>query len=187
MRRKDERKHIIVSDLCGRCVLAVRSVSGEPILMHLEEIFGGLVAIHPLQQRGANPNELPGPTRRRGRGESNVPNLIHSGVRPVIFHPKARDEIRRFSREARLRLGRGLFRLQRGESLGMPNARPMPTVSLGVWELRVRGEDGIFRVFYYTASAAGVLVFHAFAKKTQRTPAAEIALARKRLKELLDA
>ena len=83
--------------------------------------------------------------------------------------------------------GGRLYRLQMGEPLGMPNARPMATIASGVWELRVRGEDGIFRVFYYTASAAGVLVFHAFAKKTQRTPAPEIELARKRLKELLDA
>jgi phage-related protein len=108
-------------------------------------------------------------------------------VRQIIFHPKARDEIRRFPKEARTRLGRGLFRLQMGELLGMPNARPMATISPGVWELRVRGDDGIFRVFYYTASAAGVLVFHAFAKKTQRTPLLQIELARKRLKELLDA
>ena len=77
--------------------------------------------------------------------------------------------------------------MQMGEPLGMPNARPMATIASGVWELRIRGEDGIFRVFYYTASPAGVLVFHAFAKKTQRTPAAEIELARKRLKELIDA
>ena len=108
-------------------------------------------------------------------------------MRPVIFHPKARDEIRRFPKDARARLGRGLFRLQMGEPLGMPNARPMATIFPGVWELRVRGEDGIFRVFYYTASSTGVLVFHAFAKKTQRTPAPEIELARIRLRELLDA
>lgn len=69
----------------------------------------------------------------------------------------------------------------------MPNARSMAIISPGVWELRVRGDDGIFRVFYYAASATGVLVFHAFAKKTPRTPAVEIELARKRLKELLDA
>lgn len=42
-------------------------------------------------------------------------------------------------------------------------------------------------VFYFTASPKGVLVFHAFAKKTQRTPASEIELARKRLEELFDA
>ena len=108
-------------------------------------------------------------------------------MRPLIFHPKARDEIRRFPKEARARLGRGLFRLQIGEMLGLPNARPMPAVAAGVSELRIRGENGSFRVFYFTATAKGVLVFHAFEKKTQRTPPREIELAKKRLKELLDA
>lgn len=69
----------------------------------------------------------------------------------------------------------------------MPNSRPMPTVAAGASELRVKGDDGICKVFYYTADPAGVLVFHAFVKKTQRTPPREIELARKRLKELLDA
>jgi len=54
-------------------------------------------------------------------------------------------------------------------------------------ELRVKGKDGNFRAFYYAASLRGVLVFHAFVKKTQRTAPLEIELARKRLKELLDA
>jgi len=39
----------------------------------------------------------------------------------------------------------------------MPNSRPMPAVAAGVSELRVRGEDGIFRVFYYAAAPQGVL------------------------------
>jgi phage-related protein len=63
----------------------------------------------------------------------------------------------------------------------------MPAVAAGVAELRVKGEDGSFRAFYFTASSQGVLVFHAFVKKTQRTPPLEFELARKRLKELLDA
>jgi phage-related protein len=63
----------------------------------------------------------------------------------------------------------------------------MPAVASDVSELRVKGEGGIFRVFYFTATAKGVLVFHAFAKKTQRTPPVEIEFAKKRLKELLDA
>jgi len=54
-------------------------------------------------------------------------------------------------------------------------------------ELRVRGEGGVFRVVYFTATAKGVLVFHAFAKKTQRTHPLQIELAEKRLEELLDA
>jgi phage-related protein len=63
----------------------------------------------------------------------------------------------------------------------------MPAVAAGVAELRVKGQDRSFRAFYYTVSSQGVLVFHAFVKKTQRTPPLEIELARKRLKELLDA
>ena len=108
-------------------------------------------------------------------------------MQPIIFHPKAREAIRGFPKEARIRLGKGLFRLQMGERMGMPNARPMPGVAAGASELRVKGEDGNYRAFYYVASARGILVFHAFAKKTRRTPPLEIGLARKRLKELLDA
>ena len=69
----------------------------------------------------------------------------------------------------------------------MPLSKPMPAVASGVSELRVKGEDGVFRVFYFTATREGILVFHAFTKKTQRTPPLEIELAQKRLKELLDA
>src|SRR5207253_11479107 len=46
------------------------------------------------------------------------------------------DVIRRFPKEARVRLGRGLFRLQMGEQIAMPNSRPMPAVAAGVSELR---------------------------------------------------
>lgn len=77
--------------------------------------------------------------------------------------------------------------MQMGEQLRMPQARPMPTVAAGVSELRVRGEDGIYRAFYQTAPSQKILVFHAFVKKTQRTPAREIRLAQKHLRELLDA
>ena len=107
-------------------------------------------------------------------------------MRPVIFYPKAREAIRGFPEDARSRLGRQIFRLQMGESLELPGSRPMPSVATGAAELRVRDANGIYRVFYYTASAKGIVVFHAFVKKTQRTPPLEIEVARKRLKEVLD-
>ena len=74
-----------------------------------------------------------------------------------------------------------------GEPLGMPHSRPMSSVAAGVSEVRVRGEDGTYRAFYYTAHAGGIIVFHAFVKKTQQTPESEIEIGRKRLKEILDA
>ena len=103
-----------------------------------------------------------------------------------MFHPKARDAIRAFPRELRDRLGKALFLLQMGEKPGMPLSKPMPAVAPGVSELRLRSEDGQFRVFYFTATVRGILVLHAFSKKTQQTPPLEIQLARKRLKEMQD-
>ena len=61
----------------------------------------------------------------------------------------------------------------------------MPAIALGVNELRIRDRSGIYRVFYYTKLADRVLIFHAFTKKTQKTPHHEIVLAQERLKELL--
>jgi phage-related protein len=63
----------------------------------------------------------------------------------------------------------------------------MPSVGSGVSELRVSGMGGIYRVFYTTAVQGGILVFHAFAKKSQQTPGSEISVGRKRLRGLLDA
>jgi len=60
----------------------------------------------------------------------------------------------------------------------------MFSVAPGVAELRLHGEDGQFRAFYFATSARAVLVFHAFVKKTPKTPASEISVARKRLKEM---
>ena len=107
-------------------------------------------------------------------------------MRTVVFHPKARDAIRRFPREIRDRLGKALYLLQAGEQLGMPLSRSMPSVAPGVSELRLHSENGQFRTFYLAASKNGILVIHAFVKKTQQTPSAQIQLGRKRLKELQD-
>ena len=107
-------------------------------------------------------------------------------MRPVVFHPKARDAIRAFPREVRDRLGKALYLLQAGEQPGMPLSRPMPSVAPGVSEMRLHNEDGQFRTFYFTARTRGILVIHAFAKKTRQTPPTEIQLGRKRLKEMQD-
>lgn len=103
----------------------------------------------------------------------------------AIFHPAARAAIRLFPEDVRRELGKAIFDLQRGESLAMPLSRRMTSVGAGVSELRVRNASGIYRAFYYTRSSSGILIFHAFVKKTRATPHYEINLAKKLLKELL--
>ena len=107
-------------------------------------------------------------------------------MKAAVFHLKARVAIRGFPEGVRRELGKAIFDLQKGEKISMPLSRPMPSVAAGVEELRVKDRTGAHRVFYYLRLADSVLIFHAFAKKTQKTPTHEIALARKRLKEMLD-
>ncbi|MBM3764713.1 MAG: type II toxin-antitoxin system RelE/ParE family toxin [Acidobacteria bacterium] len=95
--------------------------------------------------------------------------------------------IRGFPKEARILLGKAIANLQAGEKLAVPLSRPMPTVGMGVSELRVRCTDGQFRAFCFRASERGVLVFDAFNKKTERTPNRDIAVGKRRLKEMLSA
>lgn len=67
----------------------------------------------------------------------------------------------------------------------MPLSKPMRSVGQGCEELRVKDSSGIYRVFYFTREAGRILVFHAFVKKTQKTPQHEIELGKKRLREML--
>ena len=107
-------------------------------------------------------------------------------MKPAIFHIAAKEAFRSFSPEVRRSLGKAIWELQQGLPLGMPLSRPMPAVAPGAFELRVKDAIGAYRAFYYTRSSRGILIFHAFEKKTRQTPDTEIRLGRKRLKELLD-
>ena len=106
-------------------------------------------------------------------------------MKPVHFHPAARDALRTFPEDVRRSFGKALYDLQAGQSLAMPVSRPMPSIASGAAELRVRDAAGIYRAFYVVRVAQAILVFHAFVKKTQKTPDRELALGRKHLKEML--
>lgn len=53
-----------------------------------------------------------------------------------------------------------------------------------LWEMRLKGRDGISRAVYVTATGRRVVVVRAFIKKTQTTPRKEIELALNRAKEV---
>lgn len=70
-----------------------------------------------------------------------------------------------------------------GPDLGMPHTRAMGG---GLFELRLRASEGISRVFYCVVSGRRIVMLHVFTKKTQRTPARELEVARKRMGTLSD-
>lgn len=54
-----------------------------------------------------------------------------------------------------------------------------------VWEMRMKGRDGIARAAYVTATGKRIVIVHVFVKKTQKTPRREIQTALRRAKEVL--
>jgi phage-related protein len=105
-------------------------------------------------------------------------------MKAAVFHPKAREIIKEFPEEVRRELGKAIYDLQKGAKLSMPLSKPMPSVSSGVEELRIKDRTGAYRCFYLARKGDVVLIFHAFQKKTQKTPKHEIEIGQKRLKEM---
>lgn len=61
----------------------------------------------------------------------------------------------------------------------------MTAVGPGACEIRIRGEDGAFRVIYVAKFEQTVFVLHCFQKKTRATSKADLDLAEKRYRELI--
>lgn len=49
-----------------------------------------------------------------------------------------------------------------------------------IWELRSKFFTNIYRIFYFIWDDNKLVLLHGFTKKTQKTPPAEIAIAKKR-------
>lgn len=68
-----------------------------------------------------------------------------------------------------------------GPNLGEPHTKAMGS---GLFELRLKGAEGIARVFYCTLVGRRIVMLHSFVKKTGRTPLRELQLAQARMKEI---
>ncbi len=72
------------------------------------------------------------------------------------------------------------------ERVGAPHVRRLTGPLWDpLWEMPLRGRDGIARAIYVAAGGRRVVVVRAFVKKTQRTPRQEIRLALNRAKEVV--
>lgn len=74
--------------------------------------------------------------------------------------------------------------LEVGPNLGEPHTEAFGG---GLFELRLKGAEGIARVFYCTLIGRRIVMLHGFVKKTQRTPLAERRIAETRMKEIKNA
>ena len=97
------------------------------------------------------------------RGESPPSNFIND--LPVMEQAKIRNALR-------------LLR-EFGTNLGMPHARP---IKGKLWELRPGG----IRLFYFAYIDQQFVILHGYRKQSMKAPDREVAIAMRRMKELLD-
>jgi phage-related protein len=102
--------------------------------------------------------------------------------KPVVWMGSSIDAVRAFPAIARKRAGYELYRLEQG--LDPSDWKPIPTVGLGVREIRIQA-GAAFRILYVARFAEAVYVLHAFEKRTRKTRQADVQLAKKRLAEVM--
>jgi len=106
---------------------------------------------------------------------------------PLFFYRTAagsepvRDWLKEMDRDDRLEVGADLQRVQYRWPVGMPLCRPMKG---GLWEVRTHlPSKTISRVLICFHDGA-LIALHGFIKKSQKTPDEDLAIARKRMKEV---
>ena len=98
-------------------------------------------------------------------------------LRPIHWLGSSLDDIRAMPEAARRDIGVELTLVQAGD---LPTDwKPIRSVGVSVMEIRVH-RPGEFRVIYVAKFAEAVYVLHAFGKKSQKTPKADLDLAKRR-------
>ena len=101
----------------------------------------------------------------------------------VVYHPEAREEATALPVKIRVKFVR-LFgnRDYDARVLGLLDTMPLGD---GLFEIRTLGSD-LARVFWVYHKGNTIIMLRVFIKKSQKTPAKEIDLAKKRLAEVLN-
>ena len=98
-----------------------------------------------------------------------------AGSEPVL------DWLRRLDKQDRRAIGLDLMRVQFGWPIGMPLVR---SLKHGLWEVRSTLPSQRVARLILCFHESRIVVLHGFIKKTRRTPADDIELARRRMKDV---
>ena len=97
-----------------------------------------------------------------------------AGAEVVLDWLRGLDEVDRGA------IGRDLMRLQFRWPVGMPLCR---SLGRGLWELRCDLNGNRIARLFFCFTNGRLVALHGFVKKSRKTPAAELNLARKRMAE----
>jgi phage-related protein len=103
-------------------------------------------------------------------------------IKPIEWLGDSRERVRDFPDQARGDVGFELWEVQQGKEPS--DWKPMPSIGLGVKEIRVRAGEA-YRLIYVARFSEAVYVLHAFEKKSRKTSKLDLALARNRFRSLV--
>jgi phage-related protein len=86
----------------------------------------------------------------------------------VAWEGDSRAVLQSFPEDVRQNFGFELWQLQQGERPG--DYRPLPSIGLGVFELRDQDERAWYRVVYLSRINDVIYVLHCFEKKSREMP-----------------
>jgi phage-related protein len=98
----------------------------------------------------------------------------------VVWEGNSREVLQAFPEGVRQNMGFQLWQLQQGERPS--DYRPLPSIGMGVFELRDRDERAWYRVVYLSRRRNEIYVLHCFEKKGREMPRKDFEKARQRLK-----
>ena len=103
----------------------------------------------------------------------------------VFVNALARAEVDALPSDMQMRFGH-IARLMR--DFGLPKVHEPYVKHLAgkLWEMRLKGRDGIARSIYVAASGRRVIVLRTFIKKTEKAPRREMEIAMARMKEIME-
>jgi phage-related protein len=111
-----------------------------------------------------------------------ITSKIEEPWKIVFYSSKVEEDIFDLPVGIRAKLSKILDMIEDfGPNLGKPYTASMGD---GLFEIRVKAKEGIGRVFYCLVINREVTLLHSFVKKSQKTPKKELALAKKRKKEI---
>jgi phage-related protein len=119
---------------------------------------------------------------QHGGGVFCLYKIWDNGVKPVVWLGDSLARVRDFAPDAKHETGVQLGFVQAGDEPS--DWKPMPSVGIGVSEIRVR-IGAAFRLIYMAKFAEAVYVLHAFQKKSRKTARKDIDLARLRFRALV--
>jgi len=102
-----------------------------------------------------------------------------------LLDDRVRDELEALPPDMQARF-RKIVELIQGYGLERVHEPHVKHLDGPLWEMRMKGKDGISRAVYVTARGSRVVVVRVFVKKTQKTPRREIAIALQRAQEVQD-